>query len=67
MYILCVVIPEGDKRIVRYVGRTKGSVMQHIPGNCLAWRLHDGKDWCDGTENAWKWIVNEYGPAEIVQ
>lgn len=71
MYVLCVVRPaalDGEKLVIRYACANKRLAMKQLVnhGDCLAWRLHDGYGWCDGTENAWKWITNVEGPGEIV-
>ena len=70
MFVLCIVRPtalDGDKMIQRYACPSKRVAMAQLAnhGDCLAWRLHDSNGWCDGTENAWKWIVNVEGPGEI--
>lgn len=70
MFVLCIVRTsalDGDKAVLRFVTQTKKDALKILAayGDCLAWRLwHTG--WIDGTENAWKWIVNVEGPAEIV-
>ena len=72
MYILVIVMPDaldGKDVTKRFAARTKQPLMDILAnhGDCLAWRM-TGKDggWCDGTENAWKWIQQPYGNAELV-
>lgn len=73
MYILVIVhdTPTLDGNIVRrYASRSQRALFAHadrLIADCRAWRLHDGSGWCDGTENAWRWIVNPYGPGDIVE
>jgi hypothetical protein len=68
MYVLVYVMPaqmDGENTVKRVAGKSRKAVMQFVEGDCLAWRLWDGSGWCDGTENAWKWIVNAEGPGII--
>lgn len=70
MYTLVIVTKfPGEGGVVRrFAAKRKSDVMAELTnyGDCLAWRLHDGSGWCDGTENAWRWVVDYRGTGVIL-
>lgn len=68
MYVLCVVMPD-NPAVRRFAASTKRALDECIAPDCLAWRLWESGPrggWCDGTENAWKWIVSHEGQGHIL-
>lgn len=66
MYILAVKYRR-DSTVQRVVAKTKANAFAACDvSDCLAWRLHDGSGWCDGTPNAYAHISDPNGPAVVI-
>lgn len=66
MYILCIL--KSDYSIFRIAARNRSRAMSALPADATTWRLyHDATNggWCDGTNGAWHYINEPYGPGEI--